>query len=461
MKNVIASLGLLIVFTCCTYAQQKKEQKPNILIILTDDQGYHDVSYYGTSDLLTPNIDNLCKAGMRFDNFHANSPVCSPSRASLMSGQYPEKVGVPGLVRSKPQDNFGFLKADAILLPKLLKQVHYNTAVIGKWNLGLESPNTPNEKGFDFFHGFLDDMMEDYWTHVRNGRNFMRENKKEIDPKGHATDIFSDWAVDYIHKQKNSRNPFFLYLAYNAPHSPIQPPAEWLAKVKAREPGISERRANLVALIEHLDDGIGKVIRSLKETGLYENTLIVFLSDNGGQLSVGANNGPLRDGKGGVYEGGLRIPAFFVWPNQIKSGSVSTQLALTMDIYPTVSEISGAKINHKIDGVSLLPILRNPDEKLMERDVFFTRREGGPQYGGQTIQAIISNNWKLLQNNPYAPYELYNLSNDPLEKQNVLSSHGDQYKRLQQLLIKQIQKGGSVPWQKPENDSREDIHKGK
>ncbi|CAL1516810.1 sulfatase-like hydrolase/transferase [Chitinophaga sp. MM2321] len=428
------------------------KKKPNILVILTDDLGYHDVSYYGTPDIRTPNIDNLCKAGIRFDNFYANSPVCSPTRAALLSGRYPEMVGVPGLVRYRADDNFGFLMPDAMLLPKLLKQEHYHTAIIGKWNLGLETPNTPNEKGFDFFHGFLDDMMEDYSTHLRHGKNFMRENQQVVNPKGHATDIFTEWAVDYIHKQSKSQDPFFLYLAYNAPHTPIQPPAEWLAKVKVREPHISEKRAKLVALIEHLDDGVGKVIQALKERGLYENTLIVFLSDNGGELSVEANNGALRGGKGSMYEGGIRVPAFLVWANEIKAGAVSTQLALTMDIYPTISEITGASINHSIDGQSLLPILKKPSEKLAERPVFFIRREGNRQYGGQTIQAVIADNWKLLQNTPYGPYELYHLSDDPLEKHNLITSQVDQHRSLQHLLMKQIQKGGSVPWQKTEND---------
>jgi arylsulfatase A-like enzyme len=279
MKKFLPLPCVLVILSLSGFGQSKNN-KPNILIILADDLGYHDVSYYGTSDLRTPNIDMLCKAGMRFDNFYENSPVCSPTRASLMSGRYPEMVGVPGLVRSKPEDNFGFLKADAMLLPKLLKEANYKTALIGKWNLGLETPNTPNEKGFDYFHGWLDDMMEDYWTHLRNGLNFLREDAKEINPKGHATDLFSEWGVDYIHQQTKSK-PFFLYLAYTAPHFPVQPPEDWLAKVKARYPGISERRAKLVALIEHMDDGIGKVVQSLKEGGLYENTLIVFLSDNG------------------------------------------------------------------------------------------------------------------------------------------------------------------------------------
>lgn len=446
------SLFLLLILTFSVIGQSRNS-KPNISIILTDDQGYHDVSYYGTADLRTPNIDELCKSGMRFDNFYANSPVCSPTRASLMSGRYPEMVGVPGLVRSRPKDNFGYLKPDAVLLPKLLKSANYKTAIVGKWNLGLEKPNIPNGKGFDYFHGWLDDMMEDYWSHLRNGQNFLRENEKVIVPKGHATDLFSDWAVNYIRDQKNSKDPFFLYLAYTAPHFPVQPPKDWLTKVKAREPGISERRASLVALIEHMDDGIGKVVRSLKETGAYENTIIVFLSDNGGHLEDGANNGNLRDGKESMYEGGIRVPAFITWPNQIKAGSVSSETALSMDIYPTLAEIAGAKINHKIDGVSLLAILKNADQKLANRPVFFTRREGNLRFGGQTIQAVISGNMKLLHNSPYAPYELYNIYQDPYEQRNLISYQIDQYKKLHELLIKQIKKGGSVPWQKPENDN--------
>lgn len=426
-----------------------KQARPNVLVILTDDLGYHDVSYYGTPDIRTPNIDALCRAGIRFDNFYANSPVSSPSRASLLSGCYPEMVGVPGLVRSAPEENFGYLKPDAVLLPKLLKGANYHTCIIGKWNLGLESPNLPNEKGFDYFHGFLDDMMEDYWSHLRRGINFMRENGQVIDPKGHATDIFTDWAVNYIQRQNKSPEPFFLYLAYNAPHVPIQPPTKWLQKVKEREPGISEKRAGLVALIEHLDSGIGQVIQALKETGRYDNTLIIFLSDNGGQLSVGANNGRVRDGKGSVYEGGIRVPAFFVWPNHIQAGTVTAQTALTMDIYPTVCEVARAAIPHPINGVSLLPVLTHPEEKLTERLLFFTRREGGRQYGGQTIQAVISGDWKLLQNSPYKPYELYNLHQDTLEQHDLLNVRRDQADKLQQLMIGHIQEGGSVPWQKP------------
>jgi arylsulfatase A-like enzyme len=180
--------------------------------------------------------------------------------------------------------------------------------------------------------------------------------------------------------------------------------------------------------------------------------VIVFLSDNGGQLSVGANNGKVRDGKGSVYEGGIRVPAFIVWPNHIQPGAVTAQTALTLDIYPTVSEIAGIPVSHSINGVSLLPVLKDPQQKLPERLLFFTRREGGRQYGGQTIQAVISGNWKLLQNSPYKPYELYNLSQDTLEQHDLLNVRRDQADKLQQRMIEHIQKGGSVPWQKPVNN---------
>ena len=268
--------------------------KPNILVILTDDQGRGDYSAFGTKDIRTPHMDRLCREGLTFQNFFANSCVCSPSRAALLTGCYPDRVGVPGVIREEtPDDSWGYLTPQATLLPQLLKPAGYHTALIGKWHLGIGTPNTPTERGFDFFHGFLGDMMDDYWTHRRHGHNFMRRNLDVVDPPGHATDVFTGWACDYLTERAKAGGPFFLYLAYNAPHDPIQPPPEWLAKVKQREPGISEKRAKLVALIEHLDDGIGKVLDTLDRTGLAGNTLVIFTSDNGGVLANGANNGPV------------------------------------------------------------------------------------------------------------------------------------------------------------------------
>ena len=164
-------------------AQNSPSESPNVVVILADDLGFGDLSSFGAKDLRTPNIDALLASGVRFNNFYANSPVCSPSRAALLSGKYPDLVGVPGLVRTYPADNWGYLSEKAVLLPRMLKNAGYHTAIVGKWNLGLESPNLPTERGFDFFHGFLGDMMEDYYTHLRHGRNYMRRNEEVIEPK--------------------------------------------------------------------------------------------------------------------------------------------------------------------------------------------------------------------------------------------------------------------------------------
>ena len=423
--------------------------KPNILLIMSDDQGYHDVSYYGTSDIKTPNIDLIKKNGIRFDNFYANSPVCSPTRASLMTGLYPDKAGVPGVIRTYKDNNWGFLRNDVLLLPERLNKLNYDTALIGKWHLGLESPNTPNERGFDFFHGWLGDMMDDYWDHKRHGINYMRLNDKIIEVKGHATDLFTDWSIEYIKSKKNSNKPFFLYLAYNAPHFPVQPPKNYLEKVMKREKDIDSVRANLVAFIEHMDYGIGRVINSLKETNQFENTLIIFTSDNGGHNPSKANNGPLRDGKQSVYEGGLKVPTVLSWEKNIKKNISSNKTILTMDLYPTILEIAGDNNKLNIDGTSFADELYNPkNNHKNDRNIYFVRREGGMKYSGKTISAIRKGSWKLLQNSPFDSLELYNLDLDPQEKNNLINSEREVYNELNKLLMNQIQQGGSIPWQR-------------
>jgi arylsulfatase A-like enzyme len=448
-SKLILFLSFCFGFSSPGISQNPTKSKSNILIILTDDQGYHDVSYYGTEDLQTPNIDALRKDGMRFDNFLTNSPVCAPTRAALLSGRYPDRVGVPGLIRFHPENNWGYLDPKTVLLPQKLKEANYHTAHIGKWNLGLESPNLPNQKGFDLFHGWLEDMMDDYVIKRRHGENFMMLNDQVIDPPGHATDLFTEWAVDYISEQAKDEQPFFLYLAYNAPHFPVQPPKEWSDRVRQRNPGLPEKRSNLIAFIEHLDNGIGKVIASLKESGQYENTIIIFTSDNGGHLPDLANNGPLRDGKQSMYEGGLRVPTLVSWPGQIAAGSSTNQLNLSMDIYPTLLQLAGVEINHTVEGRSFLNTLLGNAVKEEERVVYFTRREGGLTYGGKTYHALRKGDWKLLQNSPYQPMELYNLKIDPKEENDLIKSEPEIYKEMNSILMQYIQEGGKTPWQKP------------
>lgn len=423
--------------------------RPNIIVILADDLGFGDLSSYGAADLRTPHIDSLMASGMRFDNFYANCPVCSPTRAALLTGRYPDMVGVPGVIRTHRENSWGHLAGDAVMLPQMLKPLGYQTAIVGKWHLGLETPNTPNDRGFDYFHGFLGDMMDDYNTHRRHGINYMRRDGEEIDPAGHATDLFSGWACDYIRSRKGEQ-PFFLYLAYNAPHTPIQPPSEWLQKVRERQPGIAQDRAALVALIEHMDDGIGRVLETLRDTGLDRHTLLVFTSDNGGQLNVGANNGPWRDGKQSVYEGGLRVPGAVAWPGRIQPGSRTAAMVLTMDLFPTLCEAAGAEIGHNLDGVSFLPILLGREQPPLRQHWFFRRREGGLEYGGKTIEAIRRGDWKLLQNSPFGPMELYNLKQDPREERNLIDRERAVYRDLAAALRREIQRYGSIPWQASE-----------
>jgi arylsulfatase A-like enzyme len=422
---------------------------PNILVILCDDLGRGDYGAFGTRDIRTPNIDRIFREGMTFENFFANSPVCSPSRAALMSGCYPDRVGVPGMVRDRAEENWAWLSPKAVLLPKLLKNAGYHTAHVGKWNLGLETPNLPNERGFDFFHGFLDDMMEDYWTHLRHGEHFMRKNLETVDPKGHATDVFTGWAVEYLGERAKKPEPFFLYLAYNAPHDPIQPKPEWLEKVKAREPQMPANRQKLVALIEHLDDGIGKVLTKLDETGLAKNTLVIFTSDNGGVLANGANNGPWRAGKTHMYEGGLRVPGAARWPGKIAPDSRTERFTLHMDILPTACAAAEVKAPRDIDGVSFLPTLLGEKESETPRDLYWVWLEGGSMHGGKTVDAFRRGDWKLVQDSPFSPRELYNLQSDPGETNDLAAKEKKIFNELDAALRKQIQRAGGVPWQKP------------
>jgi len=449
-------LVLLTVFLFALCARAgAAERKPNVLVILADDLGRGDYSAFGTKDIRTPNIDRLAREGMTFANFYANSCVCSPTRAALLTGCHPDRVGVPGVIREEePENSWGFLSARATLLPQVLKRAGYHSAIVGKWHLGIGSPNTPTERGFDEFRGFLGDMMDDYWTHLRHGQNFMRRNREAVEPHGHATDVFTQWACEYLRERAQAQQPFFLYLAYNAPHDPVQPPPEWLAKVTQREPGIGEKRAKLVALIEHLDDGIGQVLAQLERLKLAGDTLVIFTSDNGGLLSSGANNGPWRSGKTHMYEGGLRVPGIARWPGRIKAGSTTDHIALSMDIFATACDAAGEKAPEGIDGVSFLPTLLGQPQRPEPREFYFCRREGGLLYCGKTIEALTRGEWKLVLDSPFAPLELYNLQRDPQETTDLAAKEKKVAADLAAALRKHIQRGGSTPWQTPPQPSR-------
>ncbi len=291
-------------------------------------------------------------------------------------------------------------------------------------------------------------MMDDYYHHRRHERNYMRLNNREIDPQGHATDLFTNWAIEYLESRKNQGQPFFLYLAYNAPHAPVQPPQDWLDRVKKREPGISEKRAKLVALIEHMDAGVGRVMDALKAHGQIENTLVVFVSDNGGDLGTSATCGPLRGGKGQMYEGGIRVPMCAAWPGSIAPGSKCDRVGLTMDLFATVCEAAGAKPPEDIDGVSLLADMLGKAQQPPKRDLAWVRREGGMMYAGRDFYAFRRGDWKLLQNTAFQPYQLYNLANDPEEKRDLAKAEPKVYRELVAALMLHLQRAGRTPWQR-------------
>jgi arylsulfatase A-like enzyme len=455
MKTRLLFSVVLILATYSAGARGNDSPRPNVLLILADDLTYKDLSCCGGKQTRTPHIDRIFRAGVTLTRFRTNSSVCSPTRAALLTGRFPDLVGVPGVIRTHADQNFGQLSPDAVLLPALLEPAGYRTALVGKWHLGLAPPNVPTERGFGFFHGFLGDMMDDYNTHLRHGHNYMRRNGETITPTGHATDLFTDWAIDFIRSRSPAaggntaerKQAFFLELAFNAPHGPIQPPADWLRRVREREPSLPDLHARRAALVEHMDAGIGRVLEALAAAGLERDTLVVFTSDNGGPINDGAVNVPLRDGKGSMYEGGLRVPFAARWPVRIAPNSNADIPGMTMDLFPTVLAVAGAAIPKNIDGVSLVPtLLGKPQTE--RRPLFFVRREGGRGFLGLSIEAVIDGDWKLVHNSPFGPLELFNLREDPNETRNLAGRERKKFDELARLLQAHIQAAGGVPWQK-------------
>jgi arylsulfatase A-like enzyme len=448
--GLIAVSGLLSIRAAQGEEYARKAGVPNVVLILADDLGYRDLSSYGAKDLDTPNIDRLAARGMRFTSFYANCPVCSPTRAALLSGRFQDAVGVPGVIRTHSRNSWGYLAPDAVLLPAVLGEAGYATAMVGKWHLGLAEPNLPNLRGFQFFKGFLGDMMDDYWNHRRDGINYMRRNTETIDPEGHATDLFSQWAADWI-KQHGAERPFFFYLAYNAPHSPIQPPEDYLQRYQAKHPNVDAKRAKLAAMVEHMDAGIGRVMQALDESGCAENTLVIFTSDNGGSLQFGSDNGPLAGGKQDMLEGGVCVPMCAVWPGRIAPGTTSGRVALTMDLFATVCEAAGAAVDHTIDGRSILPTLLGKPQPEDDRFLFWVRLEGGNRYQGKPYYAVRRGPWKLLQNDPSEPYRLYNLDNDLEETTDLAARHPEIAALLKTALDAHVAACADVPYRLPED----------
>ena len=393
MKRLIFLSILIQFFISC-----KNDTSPNILIILTDDQGWGDLSINGNTNLKTPNIDNIALNGASFERFYV-SPVCSPTRAELLSGKFFVRSGVNGVTRGYERMN-----TDVKLISDFFKGKKYKTGAFGKWHNGSQPPYHPNNRGFDEFYGFTSGHWGNYFDPI------LEKNGKIIKTKGYINDVITNEAISFIQK---SNKPFLSFISYNTPHSPMQVPDKYFDGKEILLKGRYSKRENIektkaaMGMIENIDENIGNVVRSLKEKGIYENTIIIFFSDNGPNGNRWNND--LKDRKGSTNEGGVRVPFLIQWPKNIKKGLKIKQISSVLDVFPTLLELTGNKSLNDLDGMSLKRFLDSPSLLDDERTIF--------SYWNNRISARNNNYILDHENNLYDLVEDFSQYN-PIEKDN-------------------------------------------
>ncbi len=408
--------------------------KPNIIHIVADDLGWKDVGFNGATDIKTPNIDSLASGGAKLTQFYVQS-MCTPTRACLMTGRYPWRYGLQTMVIPGTA-GYG-LDTSEWLVPQSLKEAGYTTAIIGKWHLGhADLKYWPKQRGFDYAYGATIGEL-DYYTHGDAGvLDWFRDNKP-VREEGYTTALLGDDAVRYIEAQSPEK-PFYLYLAFNAPHTPYMAPQEYVEKYAHIE---DPTRRTYAAMVDCLDENIGKVITSLERKGLRDNTLILFHSDNGGthnamfagqmadvsKIKIPCDNGPYRDGKGSLYEGGNLVAACANWPGRIKPGTVDG-IIHAVDLYPTLAGLAGASTAKckPLDGFNVWDVIA--ENKPSPRTEVVYNIE--PFRGG-----VRQGDWKLIWRALIpSSVELYNLAEDPYEKNNVAAEHPEKVASLKERI---------------------------
>jgi arylsulfatase A-like enzyme len=450
MNRVLGCL-LLLLAVLVGVVSQGAEHRPNVVLILADDLGYADVGVFGAQGFATPNIDRLAREGIRFTDFHVAQGVCSASRAALLTGCYPNRVGITGAL--EPWDKFG-LSEKELTLPQMMKNIGYATGMVGKWHLGTPVELLPTRRGFDEFFGLT--LSNDEWPfHPEKPGVFPplplldgeRALKAGITPDdmNQLTRWYTERALKFI--EQNKDKPFFLYVAHTMPHVPLGASEKFRGKTQRGPYGDA---------CEEIDWSTGQIMATLEKLGLEKNTLVIFLSDNGPWLAYGNHGGsavPLREGKTTCWEGGTRVPFIARWPGQISPGVVSEEAAMTIDLLPTIGKLIGAKLpDLPIDGLDIWPLLiaqmgaKNPHEAYYFYGVPFG------QWTGAQLEAVRSGPWKLVLPHTYrtlgdsppgrngmpAKYqprtinepELYNLHADIGEQRNVAADHPTIVKRL-------------------------------
>ncbi|WP_372775229.1 sulfatase-like hydrolase/transferase [Mangrovibacterium sp.] len=439
--------GLTIAFLgTSSFANGKAKEKdncdkPNILLILTDDLGYNDVGFNGSTDIKTPALDQLAKNGVVFTSAYVSHPFCGPSRASIMTGRYPHVIGTPYNLRDDgTRPNLG-VPVSETYISNVMQEAGYYTSVVGKWHLGFAPQYHPNNRGFDEFYGFLagghdyfpDQFKQAYEKQLSEGRHPIREyirplvhNQDEVEETEYVTDALSREAVRIVNDAAERKQPFFMYLAYNAPHVPLQAKKEDLEKFA----DIADvDRRTYAAMVYAVDRGVEQIVESLKKNGQFENTLIVFLSDNGGNTDHGASNDPLKGMKGDAWEGGYRTPMFFHYPNKLKAGMKFDTPVTSLDFYPTFAKIAGAKIPEakKMDGKDMMGDLINGETNLKGRPVYLLRYREGYADVGMRID-----DWKITRMGN-EPWNLFKISDDLGEKKDMSYRHPDKLKEMVEM----------------------------
>ena len=423
-------------------------RRPNIIVFMTDDQGYGDLSCMGTTDFLTPHIDELATGGARFTNWYSNSPVCSPSRAALLTGRYPGNAGVRAILAGHRKATG--LTPEAPTIATAVRDLGYQTAMVGKWHLGLDEKCRPNQNGFDYFYGFMAGCI-DYYSHVfywcmadghTDPTHDLWENDHEFYDNGrYFTEMVSEKAVEKIREMNESDAPFMMYVAYNAPHYPMHAPRKYLD----RFPHLPWDRRIMAAMLSAVDDGVGQITDELKRLGIYEDTIIFFQSDNGpsresrnwmdgrGDPYYGGLPGGLKGHKFSLFEGGIRVPGIFCWPGHIPAGQVIDEPCAAMDVFPTLLTIAGGDpAKYELDGLDISDVLMNGG-KTPHEEIYWEM---------EMQTAIRQGNYKLVLDGqliegepPQDPVFLSDLSVDPSETTNLAAQYPELTEELKEKAL--------------------------
>jgi arylsulfatase A-like enzyme len=429
-KTVLIAAGMLS-------GMAAEAGKPNLVIILTDDQGYADVGFNGCSDIPTPNIDRIAADGVRFSDGYVSFPVCGPSRAGLLTGRYQNRFGFTTNPTIDPANPVAGIPLDEKNMAEVLKTAGYSSAVIGKWHMGSHEVHHPLNRGFDHFFGFLSgghnyfpseytindltDVTEKWaWYRTR-----LMKDRERVDVEGdYLTDILTDAAVDFIDTKAEGGRPFMLYLAYNAPHTPMQATEKYLS----RFPDIEDKtRRTYAAMVSCVDDGVGRVMDALHRHNMEEDTLVFFLSDNGGAHNNASDNGILSNGKGSLFEGGVRVPFAMQWKGTVPPGQVYAHPVISLDIMGTITALAGAREaeDKPLDGVNLIPYLTGRETGAPHEQLFWRKYD----HDGISIR---KGSLKLVADGQRTQkgYKLFDLSEDTSEKRDLFAKEPEKARRL-------------------------------